>query len=59
MLPYNNIPNSIMRLIFKSTNIELAYAEHHTNIVDLHKQMNECKSNQMNKLNIEHMETLS
>jgi hypothetical protein len=60
MLPNNNIPYHILRSIFKSTNIELANVEHRTNIIDLHKQMNKCKMNQTNKLDIEQiMETFS
>jgi len=53
LLPNNNIPNPIMRSIFKSTNIELANAEHRTNIIDLHKQVSNCKINKTNKKNIE------
>ncbi len=47
-----------MKSIFKSTNIELANAQHHTNITYLHNQMNKCKKNQTNKLDIKQiMET--
>jgi hypothetical protein len=53
MLPNNNIPNPILKSIFKSKNIELTNAEHR-------KQMNKCKTNQTNKLDIEQiMETFS
>jgi hypothetical protein len=34
----NDIPKPIMRSMFQSTNIELANAEHCTNIMDLHEQ---------------------
>jgi len=37
MLPDDNIPNPLMRSIFKSTNIKLANDEQCTNITDLHK----------------------
>jgi hypothetical protein len=38
--------------------MELANAQHHTNIANLHNQMNKCKINQTNKLDIEQiMET--
>jgi hypothetical protein len=60
MLPNTNIPHPILRSIFKSTNIELANAEHRTKITDLHKPMNKCKMNKTNKLDIEQiMETFS
>jgi hypothetical protein len=39
--------------IFKSTNIELTNVEHHTNITNLHKYVNNCKTNQTNKMDIE------
>jgi hypothetical protein len=52
MLPNNDIPNPILRSIFKSTNIKLASAQHHTNNTDLHNQMNKYKTNQTNKLDI-------
>ncbi len=39
MLLDNDIPDPILRSIFKSTNIELANAKYRTNITDLHKQM--------------------
>lgn len=51
-LPNNNIPDLILKSIFKSTNIELANVQHHTNITYLHNQMNKCKTNQTNKLDI-------
>jgi hypothetical protein len=53
MLLDDNIPNPMMRSIFKSTNIKLVNNEHYTNIIDLHKQANKCKINQTNILNIE------
>jgi len=53
MLPDDNIPNPMMRSIFKSTNIKLANDEHSTNITNLHKQVNKRKINQTNILNIE------
>jgi hypothetical protein len=49
----NNILDLIMRSILKSTNIELVSAKHQTNIIDLHKQVINCKINQTNKINIE------
>jgi hypothetical protein len=46
------------KYVIKSINMELTNAKHHINIINLHKQMIKCKSNQINKLNIEHiMET--
>jgi hypothetical protein len=36
VLPENNIPESILRAIFKSTDIDKADAEHRTNISNLH-----------------------
>jgi hypothetical protein len=58
MLPNNNMLDPILISIFKSTNIELANAQHHTNITNLHNQMNKCKTNWTNKLDIEQiMET--
>ncbi len=57
-LPNNNIPDLILKSIFKSRNIELANAQHHTNINYFHNQMNKCKTNQTNKLDIKQiMET--
>jgi hypothetical protein len=55
MLPNDNLPNPMMKSIFKSTNIKLANVEHRTNITDLHKQTNKCKINHTNVLNIEHI----
>ncbi len=52
-LPNNNIPNLILKSTFESTNIELANAQHHTNITYLRNQMSKCKTNQINKLDIE------
>jgi len=59
MLPDDNIPNPMMRSIFKSTNIKLANDEHSTNITNLHKQVNKRKINQTNILNIEQIITSS
>jgi cupin superfamily acireductone dioxygenase involved in methionine salvage len=53
MLPNDNIPDPMMRSIFKSTNIKLMNDEYYTNITYLHKQANKCKINQTNVLNIE------
>jgi len=53
MLRNDNIPNPMMRSIFKSTNIKLTNDEHCTNITNLHKQVNKCKINQTIILNIE------
>jgi hypothetical protein len=36
-----------------STNIELTNVAHHTNITNLHKYVNNCKTNQTNKMDIE------
>lgn len=48
-LPNDNILDLILGSIFKSINIELTNVEHHTNITNLHKYVNNCKVNQTNK----------
>ncbi|HYP43548.1 MAG TPA: DUF6570 domain-containing protein, partial [Candidatus Nitrosocosmicus sp.] len=43
-LPENNIPSSILRSIFKSTNVDIADAEHRTNITDLDISTHLCEA---------------
>jgi len=44
-MPENDIPEPIMKSMFQSTNIELANAEHCTNITDLNQQKGTMKLN--------------
>jgi len=55
MLLNDNIPDPMMKSIFKSTNIKLTNVKHRINITDLHKQINKCRIHQTNILNIEHI----